>query len=92
MHRITIIIGLVASCITFVARADDFTCRGNGKCVCTQTVAPASVLGYNPTSDGQSVNVNIVCINQSTMQVSYYQVRKEDGLGGSYTSTLVPHE
>jgi hypothetical protein len=92
MYRITIIIGLVASCLTFSARAEDFSCKGAGKCICTQTIAPASVLGYNPTTDGESVNVNIVCINQDTMQVSYYQVRKEDGLGGNYVSTPVPHE
>ncbi|MFZ0558767.1 MAG: hypothetical protein WAM55_05705 [Methylovirgula sp.] len=92
MHRITIIIGLAASCFTGVARAADFTCKGDGKCVCTETIAPAAVLGYNATADGESVNVNIICINQSTMDVSYYQVRKEAGLGGSYTSTPVPHE
>jgi hypothetical protein len=92
MHRITIIIGLAASCLTFTARADDFTCKGAGKCVCTETIAPAGVLGYDATDDRQSVNVNIICINQDTMQVSYYQRRKENGLGGSYTSVAVPHE
>jgi hypothetical protein len=92
MRRITITAGLVASSLTFATHAEDFTCRGQGKCVCTQTIAPASVLGYNATDDHQSVNVNIVCINQDTMEVSYYQVRKEDGLGASYTSVPVPHE
>jgi hypothetical protein len=87
----TIITALVANGIAFAAHAEDFTCKGQGKCVCTETIAPASVLGYNATDDHLSVNVNIVCINQDTMQVSYYQVRKEDGLGASYTSVPVPH-
>jgi hypothetical protein len=92
MRRITITAGLVANSLTFAAHAEDFTCKGQGKCICTQTIAPASVLGYNATDDHQSVNVDIVCINQDTMEVSYYQVRKEDGLGASYTSVPVPHE
>jgi hypothetical protein len=92
MRRITIIAAIVASGIAFAARAEDFTCKGQGKCVCTETIAPAAVLGYDATDDKQSVNVNIVCINQDTMQISYYQVRKEQGLGASYTSTPVPHE
>ena len=35
---------------------------------------------------------SIVCINQDTMQVSYYQRRKEEGLGASYSSAPVPHD
>jgi hypothetical protein len=92
MRLITIITALAASCITFAVHAEDFTCKGQGKCICTETIAPASVLGYNATADGQSVNVNIICINQNTMDVSYYQRRKEDGLGGSYGSVPVPHD
>lgn len=92
MRLITIITLFVASGMSFAAHAADFACKGQGKCVCTETIAPASVLGYNATDDKQSVNVNIVCINQDTWQVSYYQRRKEDGLGGSYTSVAVPHE
>ncbi len=92
MQRITIIAGLIASSLAFTARADEFTCKGEGKCVCTETIAPAAVLGYGATADGRSVNVNIICINQSTMEVSYYQRRKENGLGGAYTSVPVPHE
>jgi hypothetical protein len=92
MLRITITAGLIASGLTFPAHAADFACKGAGKCVCTETINPASVLGYDATADGQSVNVNIICINQDTMQVSYYQRRKENGLGGAYTSVPVPHE
>ncbi|MGH6878651.1 MAG: hypothetical protein ACREHV_14915 [Rhizomicrobium sp.] len=92
MHRIIIIIVLVASCFAFTAQAKDFKCKGPGKCICSESIAPAAVLGYNATADGESVNVDIVCINQTTMDVSYYQVRKEDGLGGSYTSAPVPHD
>lgn len=92
MQRITIIAGLIASSLAFPAHAGEFTCKGAGKCICTETIAPAAILGYDATADGQSVNVNIICINQSTMDVSYYQRRKEDGLGGTYTSAPVPHE
>lgn len=92
MLRITIVAGLLASGSAFAAHAEDFTCKGKGKCVCTETIAPASVLGYIATDDKQSVNVNIVCINQDTMQVSYYHVRKENGLGGTYNSVPVPHD
>ncbi len=92
MRQITIIAALVANSIAFAAHAADFTCKGQGKCICTETINPASVLGYNATDDKQSVNVNIVCINQDTNAVSYYQVRKEDGLGASYTAQPVPHE
>ncbi|HLH13034.1 MAG TPA: hypothetical protein VKV77_14310 [Methylovirgula sp.] len=91
MRPVSIITALLVGGLAFAAHADDFTCKGQGKCVCTETIAPASVLGYNSTDDHQSVNVNIVCINQDTMQVSYYQRRKEQGLGGSYTSVPVPH-
>lgn len=92
MQRITIIAGLIASSLTFTARAEEFTCKGAGKCICTETIAPAAILGYDATADGQSVNVNIICINQNTMDVSYYQRRKENGLGGTYTSGAVPPE
>jgi hypothetical protein len=92
MHRIIIIAGFVVSSLPFAAHAENFTCKGQGKCVCTETINPASVLGYDATDDHQSVNVNIVCINQDTMQVSYYQRRKEEGLGASYNSAPVPHD
>ncbi len=92
MQRITIIAGLIASSLTFTARAEEFTCKGAGKCICTETIAPAAILGYDATADGQSVNVNIICINQNTMDVSYYQRRKGNGLGGSYTSGVFPPE
>ncbi len=92
MRRTIIMAGLVASGIPLAADAEDFTCKGQGKCVCTETINPASVLGYNATDDKQSVYVNIVCINQDTMQVSYYRRRKEDGMGATYNSVPVPHE
>jgi hypothetical protein len=91
MPRTIIIAGFIASSLPLPANAENFTCQGAGRCVCTETINPASVLGYDATDDHQSVNVNIVCINQDTMQVSYYQRRKEDGLGASYTSAPVPH-
>jgi len=37
--------GLVSSGIPLAADAEDFTCKGQGKCVCTETINPASVLG-----------------------------------------------
>ncbi len=91
MRQITIIAALVANGIAFAAHAEDFTCKGQGKCVCTESIAPASVLGYNATDDHQSVDVAITCINVDTMARSYYTVRKEDGLGATYGSVPVPH-
>lgn len=71
-----------------------FGCKGAiyGHCICVQTIAPAAVLGYNATDDRQSVMVNVVCVNRDSGFVSYYQVRKEDGLGGQYNSIQVPHD
>jgi hypothetical protein len=88
--RQIILAGLVAISVTATARAQDPTCQGAGKCICTETIAAKAVLGYNATDDRQSVMVNIVCINQDTMDVTYYQRRKEDGLGASYSSDPVP--
>lgn len=71
-----------------------FLCKtGDPKhCVCTETINPASVLGYNSTEDRQSVMVDITCIDMKTMGATYYTVRKENGLGASYTGIAVPHE
>ena len=75
----------------FAAEAANFTCHGAGQCVCTQTMSAKSMIGYNATDDQESVNVNITCINMSTMSVAYYTVRKEDGLGGTYNGMLADH-
>lgn len=92
MMRLTMMIaGLLASGIGLAAaRAENFTCHGAGRCVCTESVAAKAVLGYNATSDGQSTNVAITCINMNTMDVAYYTRRKENGLGGTYSSDPVP--
>jgi hypothetical protein len=68
------------------------TCRDKGPCVCTQTINPAGVLGYNATVDHQSVMVDITCINTDTMRATFYERTKEDGLGASYTSSPTPHD
>lgn len=76
------------------AYAASFGCRAPvvGKCVCTENINPKSALGYNATDDKQSVPVDIVCIDEA-MNVTYPRtvVRKEDGLGASYTGVHVPH-
>ena len=84
MKKAIIIAGLTFGLSPLAAEAKDFTCRGAGQCVCTETLNPKSVIGYNATGDQESVNVNITCINMSTMAVAYYTVRKEDGLGAQY--------
>lgn len=85
---------LAAVCFVAPARARDFGCHAPvvGKCVCTETISPLSIVGYNATDDKQSVPVDIVCIDDA-MHVTYPSavVRKEDGLGASYTSVPVPH-
>ncbi len=73
------------------AEAANFTCHGAGQCVCTQTMSAKSMIGYNATADQESVNVNITCINMTTMAVAYYTVRKEDGLGGQYNGMMPDH-
>lgn len=83
---------LFASSLASAHAEDSFVCQGKGECVCTETINPASVLGYNPTEDKQSVYVSIVCINQDTKAVSYYRRRREDGLGATYSAEAVPHE
>ena len=84
MRKAIIVAGLMLGLSPLTAQAMNFTCHGAGQCVCTQTLSPKSVIGYNATADQESVNVNITCINMSTMAVAYYTVRKEDGLGGQY--------
>jgi hypothetical protein len=84
MKKAIIIAGLMSGLSPLAAEAKDFTCHGAGQCVCTETLNPKSVIGYNATGDQESVNVNITCINMSTMSVAYYTVRKEDGLGAQY--------
>jgi len=90
MRLTTIIAGLIVSTISVAAEAKDYTCHGPGRCVCTQTMAAKSVLGYGATNDQQSVNVNITCINMDTMSVAYYTERKEDGVGGTYATDPTP--
>jgi hypothetical protein len=75
----------------FAAEAANYSCHGAGQCVCTQTMSAKSVIGYNATADQQSVNVNITCINMNTMDVAYYTVRAEDGLGGQYGGMMPDH-
>ncbi|MEW6438918.1 MAG: hypothetical protein AB1508_17310 [Pseudomonadota bacterium] len=84
MKKAIMIASLMLGLSPLAAEAKDFTCRGAGQCVCTETLNPKSVIGYNATGDQESVDVNITCINMSTMSVAYYTVRKEDGLGGQY--------
>ncbi len=80
-----IILGLMFGLLPLAAEAAGFTCHGAGQCVCTETLNPKSVIGYNATGDQQSVN--ITCINMSTMAVAYYTVPKEDSLG-SYNGAM----
>jgi hypothetical protein len=84
MKKVIMIAALVWGLIPLAANAANFTCHGKGQCVCTETLNPKSVIGYNATADQESVNVNITCINMNTMSVAYYTVRKEDGMGGQY--------
>jgi hypothetical protein len=81
------IAGLMIGSLPFAAHAASFGCRGAGQCVCTETLNPKSVIGYNATADQESVNVNVTCINMSTMAVAYYTVRKEDSMG-SYNGEM----
>ncbi|MGH7715243.1 MAG: hypothetical protein ACREML_04515, partial [Vulcanimicrobiaceae bacterium] len=55
-------------------------------------ISPKSVLGYNATDDKQSVPVIVVCID-AAMNVTYPSgvIRKDVGLGASYTGVPVPH-
>jgi hypothetical protein len=88
MRKIIMIGGLMSGLLPLSAEAANYTCRGEGPCVCTQTISPKSVIGYNATGDQESVNVNITCINMQTMAVAYYTVRKEDGLGARYNGEM----
>jgi hypothetical protein len=88
MKKAIIVASLMLGFSPLTARALTYTCHGAGQCVCTQTLNPKSVIGYNPTGDQESVNVNITCINMSTMAVAYYTVRKEDGLGAQYNGPM----
>ncbi|MGP8231529.1 MAG: hypothetical protein ACLQL2_02540 [Methylovirgula sp.] len=90
MTRTIMIAGLLISSLPFAAQAASFGCRGAGQCVCTETLNPKSVIGYNATVDQESVNVNVTCINMSTMAVAYYTVRKEDSMG-SYNGEAPDH-
>ena len=88
MKKAIIVASLISGFLPLAAKATEFKCRGTGQCVCTQTLSPKSVIGYNATGDQESVDVNITCINMSTMEVAYYTVRKEDGLGGQYNGAM----
>ncbi|REF86428.1 hypothetical protein DES32_2480 [Methylovirgula ligni] len=81
MKRMLMIAGLLMSSVPLAAQAASFGCHGAGQCVCTEVLNPKSVIGYNATADQESVSVNVTCINMSTMDVAYYTVRKEEGMG-----------
>ena len=51
-----------------IAAAIGAPCKGVGKCVCT-----------SPTSDNWSADpntINVICVNQATMQTVYYRRHK----------------
>jgi hypothetical protein len=87
MKKAIMIVALAGGFLPLAANAANFGCHGAGQCVCTEVLSPKSVIGYNATPDRESVNVNITCINMSTMDVAYYTVRKEDGMG-QYTAEM----
>ena len=88
MRKAIMIAALAGGFMPLAANAANFSCHGAGQCVCTEVLNPKSVIGYNATPDQDSVNVNITCINMSTMNVAYYTVRKEDGMGGQYNAEM----
>lgn len=88
MKKAITIVALAGGLMPLAANAANFSCRGAGQCVCTEVLNPKSVIGYNATADQESVNVNITCINMKTMDVAYYTVRKEDGMGAQYNAEM----
>lgn len=57
------------------ARDPKLTCRDPGPCLCTESTASKSIIGY--VAD----NVSVTCINMQTMSVKYYTLRRNQSLG-----------
>lgn len=61
----------------------ELKCSGAGKCVCTETPAAKSIIGYEAES------VSVTCINMQTMSVEYYTI-PHGAARGQYNGTGEP--